>query len=440
MSNAPNLQASLEYLQKVVDSRLQIRFGLAEQVEIEVPRFISDGSPFSQFMEEYKPGFEEYIVLMTALAPHISPGFFTRIVARYLPDGGDIPEMGGVRTQQHRDLIPTGTTVQFLLAEEDLGKRLEIQQLFDTGHWFYQKSILSLESVPAGEPRMSGRIMLDAEILEKLCSGNVTRPPYSIEFPAEYIETGMEWDDLVLTPETHKQIRDIESWIRHEATFFGQWNMKKKIKPGYRALFHGPPGTGKTLTAALLGKNTGKDVYRIDLSMVVSKYIGETEKNLARLFDKAENKNWILFFDEADALFGKRTGIRDAHDKYANQEVSYLLQRIESYPGLIILATNFKSNIDEAFLRRFQSVIYFPVPRPEERKTLWTKAFPKQVKLEDRIDTEEIARRYELSGAGIMNVVQFCCIAALEAGTKTITAENLKNGIRNELMKEGKVL
>src|SRR5690606_1665724 len=149
------------------------------------------------------------------------------------------------------------------------------------------------------------------------------------------------------------------------------WGMEKRLNPGFRVLFHGPPGTGKTLTASLLGKYTGKEVYKIDLSMVVSKFIGETEKNLANLFDKAENKDWILFFDEADALFGKRTNVRDAHDKYANQEVSFLLQRTETYAGLVILATNFKNNIDDAFARRFQSHIYFPSPAFGERLKIW---------------------------------------------------------------------
>ena len=130
----------------------------------------------------------------------------------------------------------------------------------------------------------------------------VSKPRFSIDFPAEYIETEMEWDDLVLHPTTLGQIRDIENWINHNDTLLREWGMQKKIKPGYRALFYGPPGTGKTLTATLLGKYTGKDVFRIDLSRVVSKYIGETEKNLSRLFDKAKNKNWILFFDEADAV------------------------------------------------------------------------------------------------------------------------------------------
>jgi SpoVK/Ycf46/Vps4 family AAA+-type ATPase len=173
----------------------------------------------------------------------------------------------------------------------------------------------------------------------------------------------MDWDDLVLHPATLAQIRDIQNWVTHNVQVMGEWGLGRRVKPGYRALFYGPPGTGKTLTATLLGKHTGRSVFRTDLSRVVSKYIGETEQNLARLFDRAESKDWILFFDEADALFGKRTEIRDAHDKYANQQAAYLLQRIETFDGLVILATNQRNNIDEAFMRRFQSVIHFPMPR-----------------------------------------------------------------------------
>jgi SpoVK/Ycf46/Vps4 family AAA+-type ATPase len=195
-------------------------------------------------------------------------------------------------------------------------------------------------------------------------SGCRATPRFSTEFPAERIDTAMDWDDLVLHPRTSKQIREIEHWVTHNDTLLREWDMGRRLKPGYRALFHGPPGTGKTLTATLLGKQTDRDVFRIDLSRMVSKYIGETEKNLSRLFDKAENKDWILFFDEADAFFGKRTDIRDAHDKYANQEAAYLLQRIETYGGLVILATNQRGNIDDAFLRRFQAAIQFPMPGP----------------------------------------------------------------------------
>ncbi|MCC7507063.1 MAG: ATP-binding protein [Saprospiraceae bacterium] len=204
-------------------------------------------------------------------------------------------------------------------------------------------------------------------------------------------------------------------------------------------MFHGPPGTGKTLTAALLGKYTGRDVYRVDLSMVISKFIGETEKNLSNLFDKAENKDWILFFDEADALFGKRTGVRDAHDKYANQEVAYLLQRVEHFNGLVILASNFKSNIDDAFMRRFQSIIHFPMPGVGERLSIWQKSFPDKFQL-NGLNLNAFAQRYELSGAGILNVVQFACLRALERNSTQIAEAEVREGVIREFGKEGKIV
>jgi SpoVK/Ycf46/Vps4 family AAA+-type ATPase len=197
---------------------------------------------------------------------------------------------------------------------------------------------------------------------------------------------------------------------------------------------------GKTLTASLLGKYTGKDVYRIDISMVVSKFIGETEKNLSNLFARAESKDWILFFDEADALFGKRTNVRDAHDKYANQEVSYLLQRVENYDGLVILASNFKSNIDGAFIRRFQSIIHFPLPSPKEWLQLWQMAFPSQLKLAETVNLPTLSTAYELTGADIMNVVQHCCLQALQRGNAMIHETDLIHAIKRELSKAGKVL
>lgn len=216
--------------------------------------------------------------------------------------------------------------------------------------------------------------------------------------------------------------------------------MKKHIKQGYRSLFYGPPGTGKTLTATLLGKYTGKEVYRVDLSQTVSKYIGETEKNLSKLFDKAENKNWILFFDEADALFGKRTDIRDAHDKYANQEVAYLLQRVEAYNGLVILASNQRTNIDEAFTRRFQSIIHFPFPRIEERLALWQKTLPQQTNVAADVNWPQIAARFELTGANIVNVVQHSLLTMLANGKQSLDYQQIEMGIVRELVKEGKLI
>ncbi|MCI5118352.1 MAG: ATP-binding protein, partial [Candidatus Electrothrix sp. LOE1_4_5] len=370
-SNTANLQLALDWLQAVISARLRFHLSQSETFEVSPLNLSGEPSSLSAFLEHYDPDFAEFTLLLLALAPHLYPNFFGQIMAEHLPEGGDFPEFGGVKATNHRGILPTAETAQFILAGDNLEKRLEVQQLLGPDHWFAQHHILGLETVPAGEPAMSGRLILDGEMVELLSLGTVSRPRFSIDFPAEYIETQMEWDDLVLNPKTLRQILEIETWITHNDTLMKDWGMGKKVKPGFRALFYGPPGTGKTLTASLLGKQTAQDVFRIDLSRVVSKYIGETEKNLSRLFDKAEHKNWILFFDEADALFGKRTDIRDAHDKYANQEVAYLLQRIEGYNGLVILATNQRSNIDDAFVRRFQTVIHFPMPRSEERLLLW---------------------------------------------------------------------
>jgi len=219
-----------------------------------------------------------------------------------------------------------------------------------------------------------------------------------------------------------------------------EWKMRGKIKPGFKVLFHGPSGTGKTMTASLLGKYTGRDVYRIDLSMVVSKYIGETEKNLSKLFDKAANKDWILFFDEADSIFGKRTDVRDAHDKYANQEVSYLLQRIESHKGLVILASNMKSNIDSAFIRRFNTMIQFENPGPAERLKLWKNYFPAKVTPDKKLNIKQIARDYELTGANIVNVIQYAGLQTLQKKSDTISKGDLLKGIQKEYRKEGKMM
>lgn len=437
---AANLQLVLDWLEPIVAGRLRMRFGQVQGYQMNPLNLYSDDSWLAKFIDLRAPSFEEFVLLLLALVPELRPGFFSKIIAEHLPDGGDFPEFGGVKGANHRGILPTGETAQFILAGDDVEKRLAVQQLLSNEHWFAQQRILRLEPVPSGEPVMSGRLAIDPEIVEQITVGKVSKPRFSVEFPAEHIETEMGWDDLVLHPNTLRQIREIENWIKHNDTLLYDWGMKKRIRPGYRALFYGPPGTGKTLTATLLGKHTGKDVFRIDLSRVVSKYIGETEKNLSRLFDKAEHKNWILFFDEADALFGKRTDIRDAHDKYANQEVAYLLQRIEGYNGLVILATNQRANIDEAFARRFQTVIHFPTPRPEERYKMWKKTFPSPIAIADDIDWQQVAQRYELTGAGILNVTHFCALQFLAEQSPRLELKCLEAAIQREYVKEGRIV
>ncbi len=438
-----NLFRSLTFIEGLVRNRIHLDMPteLSNQniLESQPPKFdANDQSKFTRFVLQHQLSLDELVVLLLGLIPHIYPHFFDSIVSEFLPKGGEFPAFGGVKGTNHRGTIPTGETALYVLAGNDLERRFQVQQLFAEDHLFSRQNVLTLETVKHGEPPLSGRIILDEEFVDLFTIGKQSVPKMSASFPAQHITTKLGWEDLVLHNQTLAQIQDLELWIKHHETLMTEWGMNGKMKPGYRALFYGPPGTGKTLTATLLGKFTGKDVFRIDLSSVVSKYIGETEKNLASLFDKAKNKNWILFFDEADAVFGKRTNVRDAHDKYANQEVSYLLQRVESYNGLTILSSNFKDNIDEAFTRRFNSMIYFPRPKPIERLALWQKGFPEQIQIGGDLDLTQISKNYELTGSHIMNIVQYACLHAIASRTNVINKDLLIRSIQKELAKEGK--
>jgi SpoVK/Ycf46/Vps4 family AAA+-type ATPase len=278
------------------------------------------------------------------------------------------------------------------------------------------------------------------EVIAHLLLGKKLAPKFSKDFPAQLLTTTKTWDDLVLNEQTARHLQEIEVWLGFNHVLMNGWGLSRLIRPGFKALFHGAPGTGKSLTASLLGQRTGREVYRIDLSMIVSKYIGETEKNLARVFDRAENKNWILFFDEADALFGKRTAVSSSHDRYANQEVSYLLQRIEEFNGLVILASNLKNNMDDAFLRRFNSIIYYPSPRQEERYLIWKKGFSPATQLEEQIRLELVAQKYDLSGGHIVNVIHYCSLMAASRGDSIIRMADLTEGLRKEYAKLGRTI
>jgi AAA+ superfamily predicted ATPase len=423
-----------------MQSRLESEF---KGVETELPKFNPnnlDHSELANFIKKNNLSQSEIVTLFLALIPHTSPGFLNSIIAEYLPNGGEFPEFGGVKGKNHRGILPTGETVLYILAGTDIEKRIEVSKLFDENHLFACKNILYIEQVPQGEPKMSGRLILEDDYVDLFIRGKLSVPKMGADFPAQRITTELEWSDLVLQQKTLDEIYEIETWLKYNEKLLADWQMEGKIKPGYRILFHGPPGTGKTMTACLLGKYTNRDVFRIDLSMVVSKYIGETEKNLSKLFDKAANKEWILFFDEADSIFGKRTNVRDAHDKYANQEVSYLLQRIESHAGLVILASNMKSNIDSSFTRRFNSIIEFENPGMEERERLWQNYIPKSIKVEKDISIKEIARKYEITGANIVNVIQYAGLQTLKRDSDKIAYNDLIKGIQKEYFKEGKMI
>jgi ATPases of the AAA+ class len=436
-----NLIRSLEFLREITDKRLALHFSNDRQAEFSYPQLAIEGddTPLNQFIIQHQLNIEEYIILLLALLPHIQPNFIDTIVQKYLPNGGDFAEIGGVKGSNHRGMLPTGETALFILGGTDVRRRMITAKYFAPDHFFAKENILTLEPIRDGEPRMSGRIIMQPEYVDLFTTGSNFKYNFSPDFPAKYITTKMDWSDLVLNPKTAQQINDIKTWLDHNARFLQEWEMDKKVKPGFRALFYGPSGTGKTLTATLLGKQFRKDVYRIDLSQVVSKYIGETEKNLEKIFQKAEHRDWILFFDEADALFGKRSNVSNAHDKYANQEVSYLLQRVEDFPGLIILASNFKSNIDGAFIRRFNAVVPFFAPSAAERLQLWKSTIPPRAQLAEDVDLSLLANKYELTGSSIVSIIHFASLQAIARGSEVIMKKDLVEGIQREYEKEERV-
>ena len=439
--NARDLEQELNWFARLLDARFKRYFeqdaSTPDVFDIVPPDLGESESPYAQFVRHYQLSLSERVALVLSLIPHIRPRLLDIFYVKNKKFDRKFTEFGGVYGGPDGDFTPTGDTLVFLLGGEDLSLRFGLQNLFDGDHFFAKHNILRLN--PNGdEPAMKAPLRLSDEYLSYFTTGHARRPDFGANFPARFIETQLTWDDLILHPGTRKQIEEIETWLKHGETLMTDWGMAPKLRPGYRSLFYGPPGTGKTMTACLLGKSTGRDVYKVDLSLVVSKYIGETEKNLARVFDQAQHRGWILFFDEADALFGKRSETKDAHDRYANQEVSYLLQRIETFDGIAILASNQRENIDEAFARRFESIIYFPIPRPEERLLMWRQGFSKAVQFEASLDLEKIAQNHNFSGGSIMNVIRYASLEALKHERNLIVNEDVLQGIRREYAKEGK--
>jgi len=228
--------------------------------------------------------------------------------------------------------------------------------------------------------------------------------------------------------------------IRERARVYETWGFAKKVGKGLgvSALFSGPPGTGKTMAAGLIAQDLGVEIYQVDLSKIVSKWIGETEKNLAMLFDAAEAGHAILLFDEADALFAKRTEVKSSNDRYANQEVNFLLQRMESFAGIVILTTNLDTAIDEAFLRRLSLRVQFPMPEPEERLKLWETLIPKTAPTQGDLRLEKLADHYVMSGGYIRNaVLRAAFLAASER--RSIDSTHLSRAAHLEYEAMGKI-
>lgn len=443
------LEAELEWLAQLIELRLRHYFDATVPSAPPLPgtlapppRLDARAGPYASTVVQQGLDDADRLLLILALAPLLRPQLLDVLASvnpstqRPYTELGAHPGPGGT-------MLPTVETACFLLGGDALAPRLATLQRLAPGGRLARQGVLDVLA-PPGDTGLAGlqhgllqasptfiAVALPGPALPALPEHNAL---------ATRVRTGLRWADLVLPAATLAQLDDIGLWLTHGSRLLGEWGFGRRVGAGHVSLFHGPPGTGKTLSACLLGERCGREVHRVDLSLVVSKYIGETEKNLSRLFDTAERAGWILFFDEADALFGKRTGVGDSHDRYANQEVSYLLQRIESFGGVVVLASNMKHNIDEAFLRRFQSVIHFALPKPAERLRLWREAIPAAVQPDPALDLPRLAQQHELSGGTIVNVLRHACLRAMARGDAVLRGDDVHEGVRRELLKEGRAL
>lgn len=438
--NAAVLSGELDWFSKVLETRLTTYFEQAPWGldDLPPPDLAMAHGAYAELVQELDMSAEERLVLLLALIPHVRPQALDPLFTRNRALERAFTEFGGWPGKNHGGFLPTCETALFVAAGTDLERRFRMIPLFENDHFFARRGILRLEHGERAETLFSSALALSGEYLHLLIAGTRHKPDFSATFPAKLITTPLGWQDLVLGPQVLEEVGHLQTWLERGPEVMREWGLERSVKPGYRALFYGPPGTGKTLTATLIGASAGVDVYRIDLSMVVSKYIGETEKNLAGVFDQAANKNWVLFFDEADALFGRRTQTSNSNDRHANQEVAYLLQRIEDFPGMVVLATNLRANIDEAFARRFQSAIYFPLPDAEQRLRLWHGMLDPATRLADDVDLARIAADHPLAGGAIANVARYAVLRALQRKRARVCSDDLLAGIARERFKEGK--
>lgn len=388
--------------------------GLAETFWEHIRCRLCAAVPFAAIMESYKLcGFEAHCVLL-ALTPEIDSSY--ERVYGLLQDDLSLYQPG------------------LWLAERLYARPMEKPAYLFDDHGLFERMETDKRS------GMSRSLKLKQEILGFLLSDGDVVLPETSKFSglARSVEYSYSWDDLILPPETKQRLATACRHVLLAETVYERWGFGRKAGAGrgVSMLFAGPPGTGKTMAASILASKLGRELYKIDFPLVVSKYIGETEKNLKRIFDEAKESDAVLLFDEADALFGKRTEIKDAHDRNANLEVAYLLQRMDEFDGVLILTTNFQNNIDEAFKRRLGFIIEFPWPDRECRMLLWRAALPPEAPQKPNIDWETLAG-IELSGSSIRNTAVGAAFRAA-AEQDSIGMEHITEALAEELSKSGK--
>ncbi|MGC4174835.1 ATP-binding protein [Demequina sp.] len=424
------IRTALEMLDAVIQVRLEERKGGIEHR----PLSIDDGDDGIPPLERYEGigplaaaigmaglSAAEALILVAAIAPLIDERFDAAYAALTDRDG-----VTGL----------TGEVARTLVARS-LGARLDAAALLGPHGALRASGLVRLDPPDS----LAGRLTPEPALAAWTLGLPAPEQRATAEFPARPLTTVHSLTDVVLPARTRSRLTDLQHRIAWRERVVEDWGFGRHHDntAGLVALFHGPPGTGKTMTAGAVAAAAGLPAYVIDLSALVSKYIGETEKALANVFDRAAHERCVLVFDEADAVFGSRTEVTDSHDRYANQEVSYLLTRIESHPGVVILTTNLRGNIDDAFQRRIHLAVEFAPPGPAERALIWEQALPPELPVAGDLGLASLADRYVLTGAQIRDAIVDAAYAAA-AANDVVTEELLVTAVRRQYDKAGRTV
>lgn len=416
------LNEEMKWLQLLIEMRCTELF-LEDEAEMDTayevpePPTINDESPYSVTINTHQLTAIDRVILALGVASAHYPSMLKTFVQIEESSNAFAIEAGGEYSKSNRSFKPTFQTSLFLLAGKDLSLWSQYSAQLINGSVLLKNDIIYNRSATEF---IHAKIELDTAYLNYFLSGQKPHLDHGSYFPGKLYKSDLTMDDIILENNVREQIKPIGHYIKAlESGFFK--NGEHTFKPGFMALFYGAPGTGKTMLAGILANTYGIDMYHVDLSQVVSKYIGETEKNLEVLFNRLQGKNCMLFFDEADALFGKRSDVKDAHDRYANQEVSYLLQRIEKFDGLTILASNFENNMDDAFKRRIDVSVNVIRPTETTREALWKHYLPKNTTFESDELLKHLAKEYSYTGANIRNIMKNVTMAIYDRNETIIT-------------------
>lgn len=434
----------IKWLETIIAQRtneLDAEAEVASIKQIAAKPIHEDDAHYQQFIISQGFDVPERMLLALGIARSTFPQVFKPLVKVYKNIEKQF-EFGGILETGSNRFIPTLRTLFFLLSGSHLQNQFAYHLKFTHQHLLFEHNIMKIEADGRKERAFEEDLLyqpikLNDAYLKYFLGDPAPTLDSDRDFPATLLRTNKTFDDLVLPDRVIKQLNGPMNYIRNYENLMQQEDTKGKIKPGYLILLYGKPGTGKTMTASVMGNYLGVEVYYLNLSRVVSKYIGETEKNLEKVFNRLEKKLCILFVDEADALFGKRTEVKDSKDRYANQEVAYLLQRVERFPGVVILATNHDENMDEAFTRRILTHIQVPLPDAKACRVLWERSIPSSFQYEYKALPEQLGNEFALTGGNISNIIKQACLKAKEMGTHIISyEEHLKEFIEYEFIKE----